>query len=124
MSDAYIQVSVSMPGKPIVGYKIKIANVYGTFNQTTDSDQAFLRSIMGGLTKVFGGSVKVESVFHDEAVKKEPDTIDTFFKKPNDVVEKAPDVIENISHADAVKKEREVIHLDPVKKRGRPRKVK
>lgn len=71
MSDAYVQVSVSMPGKPMVGYKIKVTNIYGTFNRATDSDQAFLHSIMVGLKKTFGGSVKVESIFHDRIVKLE-----------------------------------------------------
>lgn len=70
MSDAYVQVTVLVPGKPIVGYKIKVKNVYGTINRATNTDQMFLRSIMSGMTKMFGGSAKVESVYHEKAVEK------------------------------------------------------
>lgn len=64
--DALIQVSVSMPDKPLVGYKVRITNVYGTITRAADSDQLFLNALMGGLRKAFGGSVKVESVYHEQ----------------------------------------------------------
>ena len=66
MSDAFVQVTVAVPGKPIVGYKIKVTNVYGTINRATNTDQGFLRAMMSGMIKMFGASVKVESVYHDK----------------------------------------------------------
>ena len=65
--DALIQVSVSMPDKPMVGYKIRITNVYGTLTRAADSDKLFLNAMMGGLRKAFGASAEVESLYHDEA---------------------------------------------------------
>ena len=70
--DALIQVSVSMPDKPLVGYKIRVTNVYGTITRAADSDQLFLNALMGGLRKAFGGSVKVESLYHDESETAKP----------------------------------------------------
>lgn len=53
----------------MVGYKLRVNNVYGTINRTIDTDAFFLKAMFGGLVKAFGSSIKVESIYHEKSVE-------------------------------------------------------
>lgn len=55
----------------MVGYKLRVNNVYGTINRTIDTDAFFLKAMFGGLVKAFGSSIKVESTFHENPTPEE-----------------------------------------------------
>lgn len=69
MSDAYIQVTVSMPGKEPVGYKFHVKHVYGTMTRATDPEKKFLDVFYGGLRRVFGGSAHFDGFVRQESVE-------------------------------------------------------
>lgn len=68
MSDALIQVSVSMPGKPMVSYRFRVDHVYGTLTRAVDGDKVIRDAVASGLRRIFGGSVKLEAQIKQEPV--------------------------------------------------------
>lgn len=59
--DAYLQVSVSVPGHEPFGCKLKVKNPYGVMKRADDPRKVFTNLIASALARHFGGqSVTVE----------------------------------------------------------------
>ena len=65
--DTYITMTVSIPGKPLFGFKFVVENIYGTMTRAANPEEVFKQALSFGLTKVFGGSVKFESTTRAKA---------------------------------------------------------
>lgn len=64
--DAYLQISVSVPGHEPFGMKLKVKNVYGVMRRADDPQKFFKNILAGSLAKTFGGqAVMVESSYRD-----------------------------------------------------------
>lgn len=62
--DAYVQVSVSVPGHEPFGFKLKVKNPYGVMKRADDPRKVFQNLIASALARTFGAqAVAVETSY-------------------------------------------------------------